>query len=143
MAARRRVTSTIRDNRIDFEIPMMTDQDIDCQICREKFCGEGMCGKSLVHLKCCTSPICAKCAFKQAKRCTCKSNCEQVCIWCPFCRSFSPLSALDIWLGALRTRKCEYCPEEEEEVDGEEDEDDDTSYVPEGDEDDEDDEDGE
>lgn len=131
-----RITSTTIDNIIRLDIPLSMAQRQDCfecQICRERFCSSGKCGRTLVRLTCCTSPICAKCVFKQATRCTCKESCDQVVTWCAFCRSLSPLTTLDVFLGTLRKRNCEYCPS------GESDEEMDEEYVPGNDGDDEDD----
>lgn len=115
-----RAAGTIVSNRIELSIPVlrmsrrsMADDDDDdddsgtCYICANSFCAAQECCRSLTHLACCTQTMCCACVMRQAQRCTCNDDCEEIIAWCPFCRKVSPVQALDIFLGASKT--CKAC----------------------------------
>lgn len=74
-----------------------------CPICYQKSCLAEQCKGSLVSTSCCRQTICCECVAKDAMRCKCSSECEQVIAICPFCRQVCPISAICIFLAS---RKC-------------------------------------
>ena len=103
-----RMTQT---THFQIEIPLQNihEQELDCSICRNSFCLERKCGRTLARLECCENPICCRCLYKLASKCTCDRLCDKVISYCPYCRCVSPLRAIDIFLGTPSKRKCSSC----------------------------------
>lgn len=103
-----RMTQT---THFQIEIPLQNihEQELDCSICRNSFCLERKCGRTLARLECCENPICCRCLYKLASKCTCDRVCDKVISYCAFCRQVSPLRAIDIFLGTPSKRKCSSC----------------------------------
>lgn len=91
---------TVR-RRIDFNRLVVDEvaEDVTCTICRESLCPSFTCGRSQMQLKCCDGPMCCKCACELAKRCTCDDECENIIVFCPYCRNVSKLDPMDLFLG--------------------------------------------
>ena len=141
-------TRMTQTTHFQFEIPLQNihEQELDCSICRNGFCLERTCGRTLARLECCENPICCKCLYKLASKCTCDRVCDKVISYCPYCRCVSPLRAIDIFLGTPSKRKCSSCDArdaaENEDADDEADDDgssDDPNFTPNSDEEDDDD----
>ena len=102
-------------DRISFAIRVVDDErrtatviaDESCHICRETFCEDDECCRTMTSLKCCTQTICCACATKMAMRCTCTEECSAIIAYCPYCRMVSPLQAIDVFLG--HTKPCRAC----------------------------------
>jgi hypothetical protein len=101
---------------IAVEIPIPGQAGLSCTICRADFCPLDQCKKSMTHMNCCETPLCSECISKCAFQCRCDDDCEQVVAYCPYCRSVSAVSALDIFLGLSR-KVCVACSHESSEAD--------------------------
>jgi hypothetical protein len=86
--------------------------DPSCYICANDFCGPERCCRALTHLACCTQPICCGCLLRTSFRCACKDDCDEVVSHCPFCKTVSPVTALDVFLG--QTKVCGACSEDDD-----------------------------
>lgn len=70
----------------------------DCPLCRESYCIQELCRRSLAYTRCCEQAMCASCMVKQSKRCACDPECDKIVVFCAFCREVSPVTTLDCFL---------------------------------------------
>lgn len=104
-------TATTRFFNGFVDVRVRTREDIgdECGVCLSAFCEVEQCNKSGVETTCCLQGICTACVAKLAMRCSCAPDCRQIIFTCPFCRSMSRASALDVFLGTKKT--CKSCKE--------------------------------
>ena len=111
---------TLENGRIELSIPLamqysVTESEMSCHICAHPFCPNTACCRAVTNQACCSQPICASCACRLAKACTCRDECCAIITFCPFCREVCPVTSQALFLGLKRPTPCVLCKARETE----------------------------
>ena len=106
--------SGVSSLRISLVCEDAEDAPAQCHFCAETFCSNhadvDICRRGLTYVTCCSHALCCACLARQAEKCPCEDDCEQVVCVCPFCRKISRVGALDLFRsGKPACKACTAC----------------------------------